>query len=576
MRASGCCRSRTAGFRRRATWRSRVSRGEFIAILDSDDIWEPTYLAEQLAVFARQPEVDIVTGNGWFLGSRLNGQLARPFPDSRPQPTLQTILADETSIFIMSMFRRRVYEAIGGFDEALRTNEDYDYWLRAALAGFRFWRNDRPLCYYRRRDDSVSAIDVNMLAGILRVYRKLRPLLQDRPAELRDRSTQQVARFERELLAAHARIALTTGDTAGSRQPPVGALRARRRTGHRRGQLHGPAHAKAAGARLPVAPRLSRSDVVAASSSLGRTLARRVALGVRRVDQAVGRLAGGRRILVEARTPLNLAVIRPVLDRLRSDPRIRLQFTGSDRADLRAAFEELGVAGSVIGRDEATWTRFDLYVNADPWEAVALRRVSRQLNFFHGVAGKYNLDCPADLPLGFDRYDAVAFPNAGRRDAYVAAGIVPADRARLIGYPKIDVLVNGRARPAPRRRRARARSGAADGHLRADVFACLGAQSCRRGDHRGAPRRRLQRHREAARPLARPRSPLHRRRELARAPRPLRRAAFPAGGERRFDAVRARERRHGDRSQLDRFRVLRRSIGRWSSTTRPAWSRRRA
>lgn len=192
-----------------------VSRGDFIAILDGDDIWEPTYLAEQLAVFARQPEVDIVTSNGWFLGSRLDGQLTRPFPDSRPQPTLNTILADETSIFIMSMFRRRVYEASGGFDEALRTNEDYDYWLRAALAGFRFWRNDRPLCYYRRRDDSVSAIDVNMLAGILRVYRKLRPLLQDRPAELRTLDA-QVARFERESLAAHARLALTTGDTAGA------------------------------------------------------------------------------------------------------------------------------------------------------------------------------------------------------------------------------------------------------------------------------------------------------------------------------------------------------------------------
>ena len=186
---------------------------------------------------------------------------------------------------------------------------------------------------------------------------------------------------------------------------------------------------------------------MAASSSLGRTLARRVALGVRRVDHAVGRLAGRRRILVEARTPMNLAVIRPVLDLIRSDPRIRLQFTGPDRADLRAAFEELGAGDSVIGRDEATWTRFDLYVNADPWEAVSLRRVSRQLNFFHGVAGKYNLDCPTDLPLGFERYDAVAFPNAGRRDSYVAAGIVSEDRARLIGYPKIDALVNGRSNP---------------------------------------------------------------------------------------------------------------------------------
>ncbi len=192
-----------------------ASSGDFIAILDSDDIWEPTYLAEQLAVFAQHPEVDVVTGNGWFLGGHLNGQLARPFPDRRPQPTLQTILADETSVFIMSLLRRRVYEAIGGFDESLRTNEDYDYWLRAALAGFHFRRNDRPLCHYRRRDDSVSAIDVNMLAGILRVYRKLRPLLKDRPAELRTLDA-QTARFERESLAAQARIALNTGDAAGA------------------------------------------------------------------------------------------------------------------------------------------------------------------------------------------------------------------------------------------------------------------------------------------------------------------------------------------------------------------------
>ena len=34
------------------------------------------------------------------------------------------ILADETAVFIMSIFRRRVYESIGPFDESLRTNED--------------------------------------------------------------------------------------------------------------------------------------------------------------------------------------------------------------------------------------------------------------------------------------------------------------------------------------------------------------------------------------------------------------------------------------------------------------------
>jgi glycosyltransferase involved in cell wall biosynthesis len=188
----------------------RVATGEFLAILDSDDLWEPGYLEAQLAIFAAHPDVDIVTGNGWFLGGRLHGRPARPWPDSRPQPTLATILGDEEAIFILSIMRRRVYDTIGGFDERLRSNEDYDFWLRAAVAGFRFRRNDEPLGHYRRRDDSVSASQVGMLRGILRVYDQTRPRLAGRTRELEILET-QTARFQRELLAAQARDALNAG-----------------------------------------------------------------------------------------------------------------------------------------------------------------------------------------------------------------------------------------------------------------------------------------------------------------------------------------------------------------------------
>jgi hypothetical protein len=104
-----------------------------------------------------------------------------------------------------------VYETIGGFDATLRSNEDYDYWLRASVAGFSFWRNDTPLGHYRRRDDSVSALEVRMIAGFLRVYGNIRPLLLDRPTELAILERQRV-RFQRELLAAQARFALSTGE----------------------------------------------------------------------------------------------------------------------------------------------------------------------------------------------------------------------------------------------------------------------------------------------------------------------------------------------------------------------------
>jgi glycosyltransferase involved in cell wall biosynthesis len=204
----------------------RLSAGDVIAILDSDDLWAPDYLEAQMAILDAHPEVDIVTSNAFLLGSRLHGQPARPCPDNRPLPDLTSILQDETAVFIMSVFRRRVYETIGGFDESMRSNEDYDYWLRAAAAGFRFARNDKPLGQYRRRDDSLSASELRMLHGILRVYAKLRPQIADRPDALAilDR---QVVRFETERLAAEARAALEQRDYTTTSQA-LTALHTRR------------------------------------------------------------------------------------------------------------------------------------------------------------------------------------------------------------------------------------------------------------------------------------------------------------------------------------------------------------
>jgi hypothetical protein len=178
------------------------------------------------------------------------------------------------------------------------------------------------------------------------------------------------------------------------------------------------------------------------TGSSRRSVSRSIGQVVRRLDHIVGRIGRPRSVLVEARTPMNLAVLRPVFEPLLADSRLQVQFTGPQREDVTAAFEEFGITRYLVDRSTVRWRRFDLYVNADPWEAVKLRRVARQLNFFHGVAGKYNLDCPTGLPLNFKRYDRVAFPNEGRRRAYVEAGIVPEHRAVLVGYPKADVLTS--------------------------------------------------------------------------------------------------------------------------------------
>ena len=179
-----------------------------------------------------------------------------------------------------------------------------------------------------------------------------------------------------------------------------------------------------------------------------RRFALRAAKAARALDQRIGRAFGRATVLVEARTPMNLAVLQPVFTPLLHDSRLDVRFTGTDRSDLVRAFTAAGLQKRLVARRAAKWMRIDLYMNADPWEAVKLRRGARRLNFFHGVAGKYDLDCPTSLPLGLARYDRIAFPNEGRLAAYVQAGLASSTQAALVGFPKVDVLASDRSRPS--------------------------------------------------------------------------------------------------------------------------------
>ena len=167
---------------------------------------------------------------------------------------------------------------------------------------------------------------------------------------------------------------------------------------------------------------------------------------MRQLDHAMARIGGRRSMLIEARTPMNLAVLRPVFEPLLLGPALRVQFTGPHAPISRAAFKALGVSRSASSAARRRGGGGSISISTPtPGRRCRSRRVDKQLNFFHGVAGKFDLDCPVGLPLGFERYDRVAFPNEGRRNAYVAAGIVPEDRAVLVGYPKADVLTCRRA-----------------------------------------------------------------------------------------------------------------------------------
>ncbi len=169
------------------------------------------------------------------------------------------------------------------------------------------------------------------------------------------------------------------------------------------------------------------------------SLLRRITPVVHRIDHALGRMSPRRDVLVEMRTPVYQAVLGPIAAALAREPDVHLWYTSESPDRLRPLLPE----GRFLTHADVEWRRFDLYINADPWAAARLRRCAHRVNFFHGVAGKYDLDQPVGLPLGFEHYDRVGFINRDRMTRYLNARIVTQTQAVLVGYPKLDALVSG-------------------------------------------------------------------------------------------------------------------------------------
>ncbi len=165
---------------------------------------------------------------------------------------------------------------------------------------------------------------------------------------------------------------------------------------------------------------------------------------LRRLDALLACMSGRRRVLVDARTPMNFAVLAPIFERLQRDPRVQVMFAAAQAQEAATPAAPSIVHGRVQARARMKWRRLDLCLSADFWDPIDLRRCDRRANFSHGTAGKYDLDDPSGLPVDLTIYDRIGFINADRLERYVRAGVVGRQAAVLVGYPKVDALANGR------------------------------------------------------------------------------------------------------------------------------------
>jgi hypothetical protein len=200
----GCAAARNAA--------ARAARGDYVVVLDADDVFAPERLEALASCLAERPDLDILTTDGWI---ELDGKRVRRIYDegySFEAADQRAAILRGNFIFGLVAVRRELLLAAGGYDEAIRFTEDWDCWVRLILGGARAGMVDAPLATYRLQRGSLSSQRAKLVAGKLQTLGKAAGRADLRPHER--------AVVEEELAALRARHALLLAREALAAEAP--------------------------------------------------------------------------------------------------------------------------------------------------------------------------------------------------------------------------------------------------------------------------------------------------------------------------------------------------------------------
>jgi len=177
----GVACARNAGIRR--------SRGEFVAFLDADDLWEESKLAQQVELFRAAPASLGLVHTRYSSFSDDPQRCRRKDDDScfgYLSPSQRILVYDFIATSTV-MVRAGLFACVGLFDENLAGTEDWDLWIRI-LAGYREQKIDEVLVRYRESSHGLSGNTARHLGEEWKVIEKqvrANPLV---PARIRSKA----------------------------------------------------------------------------------------------------------------------------------------------------------------------------------------------------------------------------------------------------------------------------------------------------------------------------------------------------------------------------------------------------
>ncbi|TVP75359.1 MAG: glycosyltransferase family 2 protein [Puniceicoccaceae bacterium] len=148
-----------------------AAKHEWIAILDADDLWEPSHLAQCVETLSAGSYSLVHAGSvlfdsdsGHILEQRAPSVAAR---DDLPNSVFtQDYIIQPSSVVL----QKSLWEKVGGFNTGFQHVEDLEMWLRCLRAGAKIGYTGHLTCRYRKHAAAMSGESYPMAAAFAQVY----------------------------------------------------------------------------------------------------------------------------------------------------------------------------------------------------------------------------------------------------------------------------------------------------------------------------------------------------------------------------------------------------------------------